>query len=831
MAPPAQAQLGFEPAEGPLDSKICDDGRDDWVSLILSDVGTDAEADNPVSIASLSSLPLPDLEDLDFSNLNGSFSSIGFSASFERGPPSHSDVLFDPSEILQDMEYHSHDKDSSSSGVHPCVLSHLDQSELLACPSFLHFPTLADQNADSQSPESGLSHVSPEHPDVDTNIPVMDSCSDEDSFYFLVSDVCSEDTSLSTEANHCSSESAMNAVAKGGSVEFSGGNRICDTHGNIDTLQVPSNQQILSTVFDKNDVSSSKRDTSRKRKYLDRSSRSTTPEGAKVDSLPKSLEEVEVKDEEDERRRARLMRNRESAQLSRQRKKIYVDELEEKIKTMASTIAELNNTISLISAENINLRRQLGMFGGQAGGISPWMGAYPPGPMVGNRVMVPGAHVPLVPIPRWKSQQATTVKKTRKPKAESKEKGDSEVAAKKTKKVAGVAAAGLFFFVFILLPFNFQFLGLRPMRQRDSKVWPTTPWHMETSNGVVRAGGRVLMGLNEEGNFSVDEQGSVIRGGEKVLQPGGDSQEREMCDTTTTDRGEQTPGYQRNASIPLAATLFVPRNDQLVRIEGNLIINSVLAGNKAAESVNQPNKRSVKSPALYNRNFALNANLKAVALKAAPEEQGALVELQRALAGRLKFDLDGVDLKPLKEDGSLQRWFVEDFTGPIFSSGMCTEVFQFETSPASSPPTPGSGSRVQDANDLVKNKTAWLQENVPRKAGRSVPYSGKSPSYAVPLPPVGHKVMFNATSTNSSFSGAKAGYAADDDFAKRKHASSSVVVSVLTGPELGEHSKLTGGHKLSRIFVVVLIDSIKYVTYSCMLPSTAAKPHYEVVVA
>ncbi|EFJ06284.1 hypothetical protein SELMODRAFT_73198, partial [Selaginella moellendorffii] len=56
--------------------------------------------------------------------------------------------------------------------------------------------------------------------------------------------------------------------------------------------------------------------------------------------------------DEEVKRKARLMRNRESAQLSRQRKKAYVDDLEERVRTLNATVAELNNTVSLISAEN-----------------------------------------------------------------------------------------------------------------------------------------------------------------------------------------------------------------------------------------------------------------------------------------------------------------------------------------------------------------------------------------------------------------------------------------------------------------------------------------------
>jgi len=48
-----------------------------------------------------------------------------------------------------------------------------------------------------------------------------------------------------------------------------------------------------------------------------------------------------IKDE-DEKRKARLMRNKESAQLSRSRKKYYVEELKEKVRSMHSIIADLS---------------------------------------------------------------------------------------------------------------------------------------------------------------------------------------------------------------------------------------------------------------------------------------------------------------------------------------------------------------------------------------------------------------------------------------------------------------------------------------------------------
>ncbi|CAI5488679.1 unnamed protein product [Closterium sp. Naga37s-1] len=62
--------------------------------------------------------------------------------------------------------------------------------------------------------------------------------------------------------------------------------------------------------------------------------------------------EGEGRDPETEKREARLIRNRESAQLSRQRKKYYMDELEAQIRTMSAAVAELNSAVAHLTAEN-----------------------------------------------------------------------------------------------------------------------------------------------------------------------------------------------------------------------------------------------------------------------------------------------------------------------------------------------------------------------------------------------------------------------------------------------------------------------------------------------
>mmetsp|Transcript_9852 Transcript_9852/g.36083 ORF Transcript_9852/g.36083 Transcript_9852/m.36083 type:complete len:695 (-) Transcript_9852:1794-3878(-) len=71
----------------------------------------------------------------------------------------------------------------------------------------------------------------------------------------------------------------------------------------------------------------------------------------------------DANDEEDEtKRQARLLRNRESAQLSRQRKKAYLDELEKKLQAVNANNMQLGATVARLAAENAALRRQLAFF-------------------------------------------------------------------------------------------------------------------------------------------------------------------------------------------------------------------------------------------------------------------------------------------------------------------------------------------------------------------------------------------------------------------------------------------------------------------------------------
>ena len=64
-------------------------------------------------------------------------------------------------------------------------------------------------------------------------------------------------------------------------------------------------------------------------------------------------------EETDAKKQARLIRNRESAQLSRQRKKQYLDELERRCRGLQTTNSELHGLVARLTAENSGLRAGL----------------------------------------------------------------------------------------------------------------------------------------------------------------------------------------------------------------------------------------------------------------------------------------------------------------------------------------------------------------------------------------------------------------------------------------------------------------------------------------
>ncbi|KAJ0259417.1 Basic-leucine zipper domain-containing protein [Hirschfeldia incana] len=457
---------------------------------------------------------------------------------------------------------------------------------------------------------------------------------------------------------------------------------------------------------------------------------------------------IEEEEEDEKKKKARLIRNRESAQLSRQRKKHYVEELEEKVKSMHSAITDLNGKISYFMAENATLRQQLG---GNGMYPPPPMGMYPPmaypwmHPYV---VKQHGGQVPLIPIPRLRPQNPV--------------KGKSKRSEARTKKVASISFLGLVFCLFL-------FGALAPV--------------VNVSYGGISG---AFYG-NYRSNYVTDR---IYRN--RVLDTSRSSDGRHC------GKDYVPPG---NGSEPLVASLFVPRNDKLVKIDGNLIINSILASEKASRKAAESNESKADGVSSKEHSLALPLPDVGMIEDMAKHLIRTKAEKQKALSSGSADTLKD-QIKTKAASGEMQQWFREGVAGPMFSSGMCTEVFQFDVSSTSggiipaSPATNVSAEHIKNATDTHRRKN--------RRTLRGL---------AIPLP--GSDFNFTKEHQRNSSS-------------KEIKPASSMVVSVLVDPREGgdgDIDGMIGGPKsLSRVFVVVLQNSAKYVTYSCALPRPGA-PH------
>lgn len=142
---------------------------------------------------------------------------------------------------------------------------------------------------------------------------------------------------------------------------------------------------------------------------------------------------------------------------------------------------------------------------------------------------------------------------------------------------------------------------------------------------------------------------------------------------------------------------------------------------------------------------------------------------------------------------------------------MCSEVFRFDVAPSSSQgviiPAPSAGN-ITSVNQ--RNSTDHALKGRNRRTLRGTPF---------PLP----GSHFNETEERMGQKSKE-----ENHHQGNKSLSSSMVVSVLVDPREAVDIEVDGvvqpPKSLSRIFVVVLLDSINYVTYSCGLPHLGG-PH------
>ena len=137
---------------------------------------------------------------------------------------------------------------------------------------------------------------------------------------------------------------------------------------------------------------------------------------------------------------------------------------------------------------------------------------------------------------------------------------------------------------------------------------------------------------------------------------------------------------------------------------------------------------------------------------------------------------------------------------------MCTEVFQFDVSPAPGAIVPASSVANMTAEHRQNNST-HLKKGNNRRILRGLP---------IPLPGSDLNITGEHVGRNTQ----------KENFHGNKSVS-PMVVSVLVDPRESSDREVDAitPKSLSRIFVVVLLDSIKYVTYSCVLPSAGPLLH------
>ncbi|XP_020577087.1 bZIP transcription factor 39-like [Phalaenopsis equestris] len=530
-----------------------------------------------------------------------------------------------------------------------------------------------------------------------------------------------------------------------------------------------------------------------------------------ADSVGRLGGQEEEREGEEEKRSARLMRNRESAQLSRQRKKHYVEELEEKVRSMHSTIIKLNSKISFFMTENASLKQKLGGNGsnGPQSGVCvpaavppihfPWI------PFPGIAFRPHGSPVPLVPIPKLKLQQPENGGKVMK--------SEGRKGGRKTKKVASISLLG---FLFVMLTCRVLVPGLEHIFEGNNELvglGQGRNMYFGDSNGRVLSVSGISGSLNYTNEVRFNDAKAL---GEEDLNRMTNRSSHGKMESEEKPLPFDDHSYSQNSSETLPALLYVSRNGKHVKINGNLIINSVLASEKAVSQAKSRN-HGVKSASKEDKDttFEVPGNLAyALALSRSgngvnkhSESHGSSAEQQRARSS------DSEDLSKEKtQDGPLQQWFLEGLAGPIFSSGACTEVFRFEISPSS---VEQSGI-IPSSPSTNSTKTSGINATGTLHGSSSRPEKKKNRRFLYP-----RAIPLAGTTLNNSEHLGK----------EHNHSNSAapLVVSILADPREVSDSDveeiMSAKKSISRIFVVVLLDSVKYVTYSCVLPFMSPSPH------
>ncbi len=346
------------------------------------------------------------------------------------------------------------------------------------------------------------------------------------------------------------------------------------------------------------------------------------------------------------------------------------------------------------------------MVGQQVLPMTPYPG------MVGGRPIYPAGQVPSLPIPRLKTQPppARTSKRSNVLGSKEETSGDKKRARRKLAAAASVAVMSLLCVAMLLGPFN------------DTPIISGGDMDISSNTRVsgIRVGGRVLTSWNDSGNpFNLNQSSQWKPGpGWTPLEEGEYGPEREgitrIYSSRPSDRkktkiinlekkgarmeaGTRSPWQQllgMNSSVPtssergsqgqpdcfgpleapifvgstfpvnmtepFAASLFVPRDNRLVQVNGNLIIQAVMAGDKAAmQSSGKTPKAGIKKGKALK-----TVSTKALEAKGARLPTQAVLVADKAVAANQKSQHGNSNTVPsVVQPGSLQQWVMGGLQG------------------------------------------------------------------------------------------------------------------------------------------------------------------------
>eukprot|EP00898_Chlorokybus_atmophyticus_P004412 jgi/Chlat1/4972/Chrsp32S04954 len=440
-----------------------------------------------------------------------------------------------------------------------------------------------------------------------------------------------------------------------------------------------------------------------KRKHGDCSGTSGTSSPVVTASAPQAAAAAvaALLQEDEAAKHARLLKNRESAQLSRQRKKVYVEELEGKVQHLAAANAKLNALNARLMGEVAALQHQLALFQQRA---SPYAPAPYPNYAPGTGLPMMPARLPLRPLPR----PACTVSAAKTKRTQNRER-------KRLKTTAGAGAAVLCLFGLVFLLLGAGNSPTIPSQSAAVDVWPSGQQNL-------RAGGRILMSLADNSSVVARDARHPASHTEGVVTA--DHLDRRKMAQALPPGGNATADIDSNSTVAIA-------------LNGSV-------GNRAEPHLSE-------------------------AIPMGPSELSKLKEM--ALVALARPQSPG---------------FIAPNAG-MFSSAMCQQIFELDA--------PGS--------ELYK------PQHIPRHRSMR-PYNSRG---AVPLPPASPSPSQGAQGQESSSNSNKF---------RPDNGQKEMLVSILVPPEgpvkAGNPGSGSDGSGLSRILVVVLLESAKYVTYSCVLP-------------